>query len=564
MMSYLIRLLCSVLFLSSTVSLFLPHQLGAHENSHLEESTKDFDFDFDMISFEDDDYQLMEYLDTAGMDHISRAISPEIIMSFLNLFGVPQILQESIFLHTNVLNKRSLLDQPIFEPDRAEFPKSFVVGAHAFAHKIDRSNFTKHSTKLASYIALTEASLLTKLQETIDKINNVQPLGVDINFAELFALFENMTVEERQVGFMFHCMKRWRKTTFRLMMPIYYLQSNFSLSQKEQDEAEEALNPILGASTQEEADIFNKAHFISDKIGFGDTRIEVDNITLKRPRYTLRWGGFVTLPTAWTWGGGFQGSQFPKPSTLPIFELEPLIESIGNPTLAEAKAVLANFFLDSFDRVAANLLDTPLGNNHHFGFGAYTRWKLPLRHFISTTFADRMHFAGRSSLEIQCPSSEKRFYINKIDEQAFADRNFDDIDNEQVAADNLQFLKEQIVSRLFLRAFDTRIIPGVIFRWSGGLYYKGEQWGFNLGPDFWLQSKPHFSKIYAPQSTICMLDIPKVKQSIAYQGKAFGGIVLKHKTERNTWFFSLNGDISLFERGLGKDYTVSLNFESSF
>jgi hypothetical protein len=93
-----------------------------------------------------------------------------------------------------------------------------------------------------------------------------------------------MTVEERQVGFMFHCMKRWHKTTFRLMLPIYYLQSNFSLTQQEQDEVAETLGPILGTMTPEEADIFNKAHFISDKIGFGDTRIEVDNIIFKRPR----------------------------------------------------------------------------------------------------------------------------------------------------------------------------------------------------------------------------------------------------------------------------------------
>jgi hypothetical protein len=536
----------------------------ANENSHLEDSTKEFDFDFDMVAFDDDDdYQFMEYLDTAGMDHISRAINPVDIMIILNRLGIPTILEEPIFLHTNVLNKRSLLDQPIFEPDRAEFPKSFVVGAHAFAHKIDRSNFTKHSTKLASYIALTEETLLTKLQNAINEINELFPLGVNIDFADLFSVFENMTVEERQVGFMFHCMKRWRKTTFRLLLPIYYLQSNFSLTPQEKELAEEVLNPIFGVFDPEEADIFNKQHFISDKIGFGDTRIEVDNITMKRPRYTLRCGGFVTLPTAWTWGAGFAGSQFPKPSSLPMFEIDPLIEA-GNSSTAEATAILKDFLLDSLDRVAADLLDTPLGNNHHFGAGAYMRWKLPLRHFIGTTFADRMHFAGRTSLEVQLPSSEKRFYINKINEQAFADRNFNDTENAEVAADNVQFLKEQVVERLFLRAFDTRIIPGVIFRWSGGLYYKGQQWGFNVGPDFWLQSKPHFSKIYAPDATLCVIDIPKAKQSIAYQGKAFGGIVLKHPSDRKTWFFSLNGDISLFERGLGKDYTLSLNFEASF
>lgn len=552
MMSYVVRLLCSVLFLWSTASFFLPHQIYA---------TDDFEFDFDLISFdEDEDSQLMEYLDTAAMDHISRAVNPVDIMNILNHLGVPAILEEPVFLHTNVLHKRSLLDQPIFEPDRAEFPKSFVVGAHAFAHKINRSNFTKHSTKLNSYISLAEESLIAKLQSAVDTINGLSPESLPIDVATIFALFENMTVEERQVGFMFHCMKRWGKTTFRLLLPIFYQESNFSLTKQEED----AVAEELGAQDPEQADEFNKQHFISDRIGFGDTRIEVDNVTLKRPTYTIRCGGFLTLPTAWTWGAGFNGSQFPKPSTLPMFELEPLFEAIGNPTQGEVKMLFSDFLLDSFDRVAADLLDTPLGNNHHFGFGAYTRWKLPLKHFMSTTFANRMHFAGRMSLEVQLPSSEKRFYINKIDQQAFDDRNFNDTENAEVAADNLSFLTEQAVERLFLRAFDTRIIPGVIFRWSSGLYYKGQQWGFNLGPDFWLQSKPHFSKIYAPDIALRMIDVPKAKQSIAYQVKAFGGIVLKHKSNRNTWFFSLNGDVSLFERGLNQDYTLSLNFESSF
>lgn len=368
-----------------------------------------------------------------------------------------------------------------------------------------------------------------------------------------------MTVEERQAGFMLHCMKQWRRTTLRVMMPMYYLESNFSLTQDEQDEVARE----LGAQDPEEEKRFRKAHFISDKIGFGDTRIEVDHTMLKRPSYKLRCGGFATIPTAWAWGGGFLGSRFPKPSTLPTFDLEALFEVISNPSVdqQEVRNIAAELLLDSLDRAAANLIDVPLGNNRHLGLGGYMRGKFPLHHFMSTTFAERMHFASRVSLELFLPATEKRFYINKINEAAFGEHNFQD---DNLAAENVQFLKEQAIARLFLRAFDTRIVPGVIFRASGGLYYKGQQWGFNVGPDFWLQNKAHFSSINASRKTIQEIDIPKAKQSIAYQGKIFGGIVLKHKAERNTWFFSLNGDISVFERGLGKDYTLSLNFESSF
>ena len=212
----------------------------------------------------------------------------------------------------------------------------------------------------------------------IDTINELSPESLPIDVAKIFALFENMTVEERQVGFMFHCMKRWGKTTFRLLLPIFYQESNFSLTKQEED----AVAEELGAQDPEQADEFNKQHFISDKIGFGDTRIEVDNVTLKRPTYTIRCGGFLTLPTAWTWGAGFDGSQFPKPSTLPMFELEPLFEAIGNPTQGESELMLfSDFFLIVSIVLQLILLDTPLGNNHHFGFGAYVQMEVTIAAF---------------------------------------------------------------------------------------------------------------------------------------------------------------------------------------
>jgi hypothetical protein len=535
----------------------LPECAYAPEDGHLTETK---DFDFNTVSFDDeDDYQFMEYLDAAGTDHISRAISPVTIMTILNHLNVPTILQEPLFLHTNILNKRSLLDQPIFEPDRAEFPGDIVIGTSAFWRKTERSNFTRGSDKLESYIALSQASLIAKLEDTIQRANEFSP-GLDIDIAKIFSLFENMTVEERQIGFMIHGMKRWRRTTLRVMMPIYYLESNFSLTKKEQD----AVALQLGALDPEEEERFRKTHFINDKIGFGDTRIELDSTVLKRPSFTLRCGALATVPTAWVWGGGFLGSSFAKPSRLPNFELEALFNAIENPgTESEQEAinVIREFLLDSFDRVAANLIDIPLGNNRHLGLGAYIRGKTPLSVYMNNSFAERIRLANRISLELFLPATEKRFYINKIDEVGFGNHNFQDID---LAAENVQFLKEQAISRLFLRAFDTRIIPGVIFRWSSGLYYKGERFGFNLGTDFWLQNKPKFSSISVSQKILHQIDIPKAKPPVAQQSKIFGGLVCKHKTDRSTWIFSLNADASLNTKGLGQDYSLSFNFESSF
>jgi hypothetical protein len=502
-----------------------------------------------------------EFFDTVGMDHMSRAINPVDVMMLLNLFGIPPILELPFFLHTNFLNRRALVDQPIFEPDRAEFPGKWVVGAHAFARKVNRSNFTKNSDKLSSYLAITEALLIERIEAAIESINTINPIP-EVDVAKIFALFENMTVEERQVGFMLHLMKRWRFTTLRIMAPLYYQETNFSLTPDEQD----AVAEELGALDPEEEKAFRKAHFISDKIGLGDTRIEVDHIFLKRPSCTLRCGGLATVPTAWAWGTGFMGSSFAKPSTLPTFELDPIFNAIENPSeesQQEAATFITDFLLDSFDRMAADLIDVPLGNRRHLGLGVYMRGKTPLRFYLDNSFAQKTSLTSRISLEWFLPATERRFYIDKINEAAFADHNFKS-DDPIIAAQNLQFLQEQFVSRLFLRAIDTRIVPGAIFRWSGEAQYKGEPCGFNLGLDFWLQNKAHFTSIQAPARTMHEIDIARAKTPLAYQTKVFGGLVFKHKAERNMWLFSLNADANVSSKGLCQDFTVSFNFEASF
>ena len=214
---------------------------------------------------------------------------------------------------------------------------------------------------------------------------------------------------------------------------------------------------------------------------------------------------------------------------MPTFELEPIFNALESPSTEseqEATMILRDFLLDAFDRIAADLIDVPLGNRGHLGLGVYMRTKIPFSAFFDTWFAHRLKFAGRTSLEFFLPAREKRFYINRIDEEAFADHNFQDFD---MAAENVQFLKEQAISRLFLRAFETKIVPGVIFRWNGGAYYKGDIFGFNVGLDYWLQNKARFSSINVSRETRYQIDVPKAKQPVAQQSKIFGAFLFKIK-----------------------------------
>src|SRR5690606_26105373 len=211
----------------------------------------------------------------------------------VNLINYPDIVQIPLYLRTNVRNQRNLLDQPLFEPDRPLFPKETTVGVHGFIRKTSRSNFTKNSTRFDSFLALSDKQLISSLQNSIDRINELFPIG-DVTISRIANLFANMTVDERQAGFMFHFMKQWNHTTLRIMTPLYYAENNFSLTKREQD----AIANELGAQDPEEEKAFRKAHFICDKIGMGDTRIEIDQRILKRPSFSLRCGAQATIPTA--------------------------------------------------------------------------------------------------------------------------------------------------------------------------------------------------------------------------------------------------------------------------
>lgn len=519
------------------------------------------DLEDPFLDIDDDDPFISEFLDTVGAEQLSRVVNPRNIMNLLNQIGAVDLLQEDFFLRTNQLNKRSPLDEPLFEPDRAEFPGNWVVGAHVFARKMNRANFTAKSTNLSSYLALKEPTLLDRLQNSIDELRDL--LGdprFNIDFVKIFSLFENMTVEERRGGVMFHLMKKRHNMTFRFLVPIYYLERNFFLTEPEQ----RAVEAEFGALEPEEQERFQKAHFISDKFGVGDSRLEIDVKVLKRPSFSLRVGGQTTIPTAFAWGKGFKGSSFPRPSTFPTFDFDELFELAEEQTEENAQrafVLLNDFFLGALDRLAANFTDTKLGNDGHVGIGIFIRGKTKLSSFINKPWAQRIALTNRISLEYLTPAHEKRFYINKINSKEFDKRDFENLDN---AVENLTFLEEQFVKKFYIRAFNTKIQPGVIFRWSSKASYQGRKWGWNLGTDLWLQDKETFNSIKASDQILDEINVSKAKPPMAWQSKILGSVVYKLKHQKRIWYLSLNADTTYSRRGIGKDYALSFNFEASF
>ncbi len=541
-----------------------------NDNKHTTGPDSRFFDMFDDQGFMDDPV-FDEFLDTVDSGQLLREIKPQDIITFLGEANGIKILQEDLFLRTNPLNKRSLLDLPVFEIHQCCPPHNWIVGAHLFYNQTTRANFTADCTDLRAYLALKQPTLIEKLQSAIEQLKDLFPepeLNIDV--ARIFKLFERMTIQDRRTGFMFHALRQWSRAEFRLLLPFYYLEQNFFLTEQEQEAAERGLRSIgieFGATSPEAQKQFEEDHFIGDKIGFGDTRCEFDVEVWNGDLVSIRLGVQATIPTAFAIKRGLKGNSFEDKCSLPTFDFDELFELAEKDTITEedqqkAFDMLSEFFLGVLDRLSNNLIVIKLGNNGHFGIGGFIRTKTPLTTFIERDWAERFIYNNRISFEYFFIAKEKRSFILKNDSDEFARRDFCD---EAQAENNLQFLEQEFVNRSHLVSVDVTIHPGLIFRWTSRLCYQGKRWECNIGSDFWLKTTERFDSISdIPEQFCSKLALQKAKPPLAYQSKLFGGVAFKFKRPKRDWYISLNGDGTTFRSGIGRDFTVSFNVEAHF
>ena len=416
---------CSSFVFISFLSLLCTHTL----------LTSDFDLSddfrfidgFDELALIEGDSFMNDFLDIGGVPDITRSTcDAETLISIITnpeLDILANFATKTFFYVSNITNQRSLLDYPTFEPFCC-YLHQWVVGGHIFYNHMHRSNFTKDSTNLCSYLALSQPSFIGAIQNTIDQVKDLfSDDNFNIDIAMIFGLFETMTVQQRRAGIMFNAERISKRSNFRFFLPFYYLERNFFLTDEERA-AVEAEFGVLGEEEQEE---FQKAHFVSDKLGFGDTRLEWDRKFRPHKRFSFRLGLQATLPTAFRVVKEFKGTNFPRPREYPppfdfccLFELvNEFINAEGNPEKQQeiqqqGVDILTCTLLGALDRVAANLLDVPLGNNGHVGLGIYLRTKLKLRKILpKRKWAQNLTWNGRISLEYLFPNRERRFFFQK-------------------------------------------------------------------------------------------------------------------------------------------------------
>lgn len=544
---------------------------GAHfENNSDIRYTDGIDPTIDSM-FPDDDYvESIPNLSQLGLR--GPQTTPEQIIQLLIALGALDILQENLYCQTNGLNERSLLDEPLFEPKQCCYQDNWTIGGDFFWNQVNASHLLPNRTAIKFYLNLFGPTLIEKLQNSASTLLPLFASGeFNLDIAQLFALFENMTVQERRIGFMFEAMKRWEWIELRFMIPLYYNERNYFFSVKEQETAREFLAQEFGGTdAQAEAD-FQKNHLISDAFGIGDTRLEVNGEWINYNGFTLKAGLFGTFPTAFALKNGIVGSHYKKLCAFPLFDFNALfaivdqVQMQGGIATKEqeelAFSFIRNLTLGALDQLSANLLDVQLGNGGHFGFGPYMRLHTPLSCLFRGVWAESFAFNGRYSIEYQIPKNEKVFYKIDANPADFQNRNF----NDPTQADaNLTFLENEFIRRLYTIAIPTRVQPGFIFRWTSSLCYDGCYTDFRLGTDTYIRTKPGFSHIKACPELRSQINVDAAELFLAYQSKITGGITGKVERPEHTWYISLNGDYTFWSSGLGKDFTITFGIEANF
>ena len=503
-------------------------------------------------------------------DPTARQVNPQDVAAPLIIVGIQNLLEKPLFCHTNSLNTRNLVDFSIFLPQKVgTYCYDSTFGAQLFWNKTSRMNFTGSSDSLCSYLSIFGDNALELIQDSVDEIKEFFP-DFAIEPINILILFQNMTVEERKLGFMFHFEQQIKRFNFMAIAPIYYVERNFFLTPQEQD----AIESELGVLETESQMAFAERHLISDKLGLGDTRLTFDVDLTSNPECPInclgmRIGLLATLPTASAFKKGLKGTYFRKDVPRPTFSFASLFDASN---IEATTAVMQQFLFQALDHLSANLLDPQLGNGGHLGIGGLMRSVTPLRVFIKRPWAHDIYFKSYLSLEYLCAAKEQRFYVEPTPMPEFTALGLNRptaVILENIATDPLyaqavvDFLDVQFVDYLFPFVFDTKVNPGVVFRWTSRIYYEGMLWGFYIGSDLWLQGKEklhHIKKGTVPPA----VDLGKATRPVAYQSKVLGSVFYTKKTPCHDWIFGLSFDNTVMNSGIGNDFTISLNIEANF
>ncbi len=473
------------------------------------------------------------------------------------VINIVNILKEDIYKKTTgPVTRRSLLDMPGLTPDYF-YNNYLTFTAEVFFNYTPKVFFTKNSAFLRDYIDLNNENIINEVSDT--EFVNVDVPGV-------LGLFSTIKLQQYRAGFMFGFARQWNNWLIAGRIPIYYLLENFFLTDEEIQRIQD--NPFfrdddagIGTSSEDEALRFGLRHLASDRFGAGDARLSLLAHWYHDACQDLWFGMQVTIPTAKAFVRGLIGRDFNPDEQIPPFNLQHFFNVFfcnTNQALANGviKEELTDFLIDALDRLSTILINAPLGNGKHFGLGPEFDWRYHFSEYFS------MH--TYASLQAFTAHRENRYYLIEKTESDF-DRDWRD---PALAGENLALLNRLTVQTLFPVGIRTTIHPGVRFQLNHARMYKSEHWDLSLGFDYWIQG----SEEQKNPLPVIPFDLPvnqrKVSRPAAHQGKIFASVgyygSINHSRYCTDWYVSANTDATVFNKGIGRNYSISIRVGIEF
>ena len=466
------------------------------------------------------------------------------------MVDVIKLLKENLYRKTTgPVTRRSLLDMPALTPDFF-YNNYWTVTADIFFNYSPKVFLTQNSAFLRSYLDLGNEKILNEL--------NSSDL-IDVDVPELVGLFSSIKLQQYRAGLMCGFARHWDTFTVTGRIPLYYLLENFFMTDEEICRIKS--HPLLkqdsapvSAHTETEELKFGLKHLVSDKFGVGDARLTGLLHLVHEDNKNIWLGLQLTLPTAQAIEKGLIAGKFNAKATVPPLNLQHYFNTFfcnDNQMLANdtIQRELTDFAIDTLDRLSTILINAPLGNGKHFGLGP----EVDLRYWVNEYFSTHSY----ASLQVYTPHREDRFYLIEKRASDF-DRDWRD---PVLAGENLPILNRLILETLFPVRMRTTVRPGVRYQFNHALLYKSDHWDASLGFDYWYQGQEDQS-VASEIPHHLSLDTKKACRPAAHQGKVFASAGYYASIDRSRcdtdWYATIHTGLSVFNEGIGRNYTISI------
>lgn len=533
------------------ISILFTLGLLCYTTKSIDAYNKDIIFDDDdCFSIDTDLNDISHNLNNIDQSTLLRSGSSSAlaIYTFFGLMEDPSaVLNIPIYQATSPVRNRPILEYPFALTYGFDNKNNNTLSFMLLANFWDHKHYIKNGTTLNTYFDLGNEERIAQLAiaDQALELNTVE------NLAQSLGLFDPATIEQRRMAGLLEAHVTSRKYNVIAQLPIIYTEQNLHL--KPYEKTAITLSPI-GKMLQTDGvneDDFTYNHIVMDQFGIGDIKVKAIYQMHATDVFNLDLGGFIIFPTATAFKQGIIGTWFDqnnKRAYLNLTTIDPQNITVQN------QDDIANFFLDSVNKLASNILNTPLGNG---GFVMFA----PSMNF-DWYFARDWQFSNDFSLQVPLPATKQRFYQQTQNNTNFL------IDYNQAYNDGPEafasYVNQELQNLFFPYVFPTKVFPGIVFNSTNQFVYDYHDWDFYLGTNFWYQQKEYLQKPIIPDEQKFQYDYVHAQAASAAQQKIFLKTNWNSQTTNYSWSLSLYGDITIWNYGIGNDYTLGITVDAKF